>query len=255
MLESSEIKRSNRLHFETKGTEIYFSLPPLLLAYKFVRKYRVNKWYEHVPLEVLLMTRLLNCDKVVQIVNAFETRSEWCIMMERLYNSQDLFELIEKKDGLEEDLAKHFTKQIMEAILTCYENCVCHRDIKEENVLVNLDTMDIMLIDFGAGEFCCDGNRTFTDFYGTYMPPEYKYFGSYDDESMSVWCLGIMVYQMITNLNLYDYLYEEPFIEYPCEMSSSCRNFIEKCLRSQPQRRPKLLDLFAHPWMKEEHGI
>ena len=42
-------------------------------------------------------------------------------------------------------------KQVLQAITYCHQRQICHRDIKPENiVLVNENSLDVKLIDFGS---------------------------------------------------------------------------------------------------------
>ena len=68
--------------------------------------------------------------------------------MERPHICEDLSRLLVKRT-LSEDEARIYFSQIVEANISCEENGVVHRDLKPSNILVDLETDDVKLIDFG----------------------------------------------------------------------------------------------------------
>ena len=83
-------------------------------------------------------------------------------------------------------------------MIACARSGIVHRDIKDENLLVNLDTFKLTLIDFGASGIINPGH--YTEFDGTtvYSPPEWVSHNRYKWEGLTVWSLGCLLYCMVT---------------------------------------------------------
>lgn len=76
----------------------------------------------------------------------------------------NLFEFLKSCGGIfKEEIARHVMRQVVEAANSCCSRGVFHRDIKEENILVNTDTLDVTLIDFGCRDLLYEtAYHTFT---------------------------------------------------------------------------------------------
>lgn len=72
-------------------------------------------------------------------------------MLERPKSVVDLFDYISEKLVIDEEEARRFLKQTVEILIACHESGVTHRDIKDENLLVDLENGKLKLIDFGSG--------------------------------------------------------------------------------------------------------
>lgn len=81
----------------------------------------------------------------------FERSNAYILVMERPQPVIDLFDYLNQSGALPEATARNIFRQIARAILHCHANGVVHRDIKDENVLLNLHTSEAKLIDFGCG--------------------------------------------------------------------------------------------------------
>jgi len=204
-----------------------------------------------VPLEVALMIAVKNIEGTVKILDFFERVDSYVIVMERPESCKDMFDYISEKGSLDEKLAADFFRQVVETVLACHSTGVIHRDIKDENILVNLKTGKLKLIDFGSGAFLKSDH--YTEFEGTrvYSPPEWVRCSRYLGPEATVWSLGILLYDMVCG--------DIPFetdeeicnaeITFRNSVSPDCQNLIRSCLRIRPKDRIQLTDIISHVWL------
>ncbi|KAL0189153.1 hypothetical protein M9458_016252, partial [Cirrhinus mrigala] len=114
---------------------------------------------KRLPLEIGLTLMANQGPSVAQIIKLLDWQDDpyhYVMVLERPMPSMSLFSFVKLQQRLQEWMARHFLWQVIQAAKICCERGVFHRDIKMENLLVNPDTLDIKLIDFGCGTLMKD---------------------------------------------------------------------------------------------------
>jgi len=228
------------------------------VAIKHVARNKVTEWTilanRRVPLELKLLHSVQSVPGVIKLIDFYERPDSYIYILERPSNSKDLFDFITEKGALEEKTATKFFKQIVQTVVECHAKGVIHRDIKDENLIVDLRTGQLKLIDFGSGGFWKED--AYTDFDGTrvYAPPEWIRYSRYHANPATVWSLGILLFDMVQG----DIPFEKDEeicnaeLNFRKEISHECKDLIQACLRIRPKTRIQLEDILSHPWMTSD---
>ena len=90
---------------------------------------------------------MLNPQSIVELKEAFRKKGIVCLVFE--YVQYNLLEVLEKsQSGLEPELIRHFTYQMLKGLAFMHSLNMIHRDIKPENLLVS-DKNVLKICDFG----------------------------------------------------------------------------------------------------------
>jgi len=207
----------------------------------------------NLPLEVLLLQQVADVPGVIRLLDYFETKDSFYLVME-IFNGCDLFDFISEQGPLKEKVARELFGQVVDTLITCQERGVLHGDIKDENILMDLNTGKVKLIDFGSGSWVQPG--LFTEYQGTrvYAPPEWISQRRFSAEGLTVWSLGILLYDMICGDIPYEtdeQILSRSLVWYDqLGLSQEVKNLVVSCLKHDMSSRITLQEIKDHPWMK-----
>lgn len=153
-------------------------LPQLTSLSFFNQSWHCKPMFNEVALNLLLQTPE-KCPNIVQLLDWFEEDHQHVLILEYPRPCVTLLDYIRQSGGhLSEALARHLMRQAVIACKHCIDHGVFHGDLKIDNVLVNTDTLELKLIDFGCGELVAtcgpkgneySGELSFLWFYGWFL--------------------------------------------------------------------------------------
>ncbi|KAI8616483.1 kinase-like domain-containing protein [Chytriomyces sp. MP71] len=167
--------------------------------------------------------------------------------------SVDLFECIERNIRLENDTAKHVFRQIASAVAFLHANNIVHRDLKDENIVIDA-SFTAKLIDFGSAMILDENSGPIRRFHGTlhFAPPEVLLGAEYMPKAADVWACGVLLYTILcgetpfaTFLQVVRKHYRPP----RCNCDEEAVKLMDWMMAKDPKARPTAQQVLDHTWL------
>ncbi|XP_075218147.1 mitogen-activated protein kinase kinase 1 isoform X3 [Lycorma delicatula] len=220
-----------------------------------------------------------NFAHIVGFYGAFYSDGEISICME--YMDGGSLDLILKKAGrIPESILGTITSAVLKGLNYLRDkHAIMHRDVKPSNILVNSGG-EIKICDFGVSGQLIDSMAN--SFVGTrsYMSPE-RLQGTHYSVQSDIWSLGLSLVEMAIGMypipppdaktlaaifgpngngngprpmaifELLDYIVNEPPPKLPSGIfSDEFKEFVDRCLKKNPNERADLKTLMNHEWIR-----
>ncbi|RUS18057.1 serine/threonine-protein kinase ppk6, partial [Endogone sp. FLAS-F59071] len=209
-----------------------------------------------IPLEihVLHTLRRVPHQNIVNMTDYFEDDEHYYVEMDLHGAGMDLFDYIELNNNINEREIKTIFRQVVEAVRHLHVNKIVHRDIKDENVILD-ENGTVQLIDFGSAAYLREG-RKYDTFCGTldYAAPEVLQGKKYDGPPQDIWALGILLYTLIYKENPF-YSIDEILareLRIPFVLCEDSIDLIKKMLNRDIEKRPTIDEVLNHPWFYDD---
>ncbi|KEP67116.1 UNVERIFIED_CONTAM: serine/threonine protein kinase AktR, putative [Hammondia hammondi] len=237
-----------------------------LYALKVVAKNKVAHEANKIRRALSERDVLKQCDSpfVVRLFWAFQSETHLFLVNE-LCPGGDLFRLLRECQFFPEDVCRFVFAEVLLGLRHLHELNILYRDLKAENVLVDLDG-HCRLADFGLSKTLSKGHQRSYSFCGSpeYLSPE-MLLGTGHDKTLDYYGIGCLLYEMLTGVpphyssnrnRMYSRIIEGN-LSFPSSLkvSAEAKDLVERLLHVDPGRRlgagPGGVDsIRAHPWLQ-----
>ncbi|XP_026767539.3 myosin light chain kinase, smooth muscle isoform X3 [Pangasianodon hypophthalmus] len=232
-------------------------------AGKFIKAYSAKE-KENVRQEIKIMNDLHH-PKLVQCVDAFESKSDMVMVLE-MVSGGELFERIIDEDfELTEREVIKYMLQIVDGVNFIHKKGIVHLDLKPENIMcVNKTGSKIKLIDFGLARRL-ENAGSLKVLFGTpeFVAPEVINYEAIS-YTTDMWSIGVICYILVSGLSPFmgdnenetlsnvtsaTWDFEDEAFD---EISDEAKDFISNLLKKDMKARLTCEQCFQHPWLKQD---
>lgn len=195
---------------------------------------------ERLLVETELLKRLRH-PRLPTIVDVIDKEGSLLIVMDYI-EGKSLQEVVDQKGAQPQEKVLVWGRELCEVLSYLHEQepPIIYRDMKPSNIMLQPDG-GLKLIDFGTAREIRDSSaRDDTICLGTpgYAAPEQWGGSGQTDARTDIYCLGAVLYQLVTGKDPG----KEPYGVYPIrhfkpELSAGLEEIIEKCTRKDPKER------------------
>ena len=239
--------------------------------------YKENICLYYIENEKEILKYLKNLEKIknsyiANYIDEVEEKNQKYLIIEYATKGS-LFNYLDISEGFSELYGKLLFKKILIAVKSCHDAKVCHRDLKSDNIILNGENFNPLICDFGYSYYFKDKEGLLTKYrVGTkeFNPPEILMNKPYNGYKVDIFCLGIILFDLITNIypfessiktdKNYSYIINKQYkefwdniekeINYP--LSNEFKNLFLKMVSYKPKKRPKNIDeILNDDWFKE----
>ncbi|VVC38352.1 Protein kinase, ATP binding site,Protein kinase-like domain,Serine/threonine-protein kinase, active [Cinara cedri] len=238
------------------------------VAIKIVAKknYPTNLLYKYLPREINVIKELRH-EHLIEHYEAIETSRSVYIVMEYAAIGS-LYDYIVKNKQQNESIARKWFKELVSAVEYCHANGIVHRDLKCENVLLDIK-FSIKLADFGLARNNMIGKngtiKTSKTFCGTavYASPEVLKNIPHRPNTSDIWSIGVVLYCIVFGTLPFDDSGLQGLIEqvekkltFPqhITISDGCKQMITKLI-APLEDRLSISEIKNQPWYRDSNTV
>lgn len=214
---------------------------------------------ERIYREVIISV-LLDHPHIVKLLDFLYSDEHFFLVFEYAKGRQ-LYDIILKETRLSEDVARKYFRQIISAIDYIHKNCIVHRDLKIENIIIDQND-NVKLLDFGLANFFDNKSFLKTCCGSLYFAaPELLHGEMYTGPEVDIWSLGIILYSMLCGRVPFDdesvkdlqLKIRSGIFDFAAPISNDSRILISGMITVDPMRRLTMREIIKSVWLNKNH--
>ncbi|XP_052809051.1 uncharacterized protein LOC128237508 isoform X1 [Mya arenaria] len=211
--------------------------------------------------EAMLLQRLEH-QNIVRLYEIMETENSYYLVLEYAEGGE-FIKYLSHRGRLDEAESRKFLRQMAAAVDHMHSSNITHRDLKLENLLLDIDK-NIKVIDFGVSNvFYGDSSLSTQCGSPVYAAPEMFCNRKYGP-AVDIWSMGVCLYAMVTgklpfvpeptnNITmLHSLILQGAHI--PDTLSDGSANLLARMLALEVYYRITIDEVLSHPWVQGEEG-
>lgn len=232
------------------------------VAIKIIDKAKVkkHKLFEQIRREICTM-KLIQHPNVVRLYEVMGSRTKIYIVLEFVMGGE-LHDIVATSGRLKEDEACRYFQQLINAVDYCHSRGVYHRDLKLENLLLDI-AGNLKISDFGLSAISdqVKNDGLLHTICGTpnYVAPEVIDDKGYDGALADLWSCGVILFVLLAGYlpfeddniaSLYKKISGAQFA-CPSWFSAGAKKLITRILDPSPSTRITVPQVLKDPWFKK----
>jgi len=210
--------------------------------------------------EITILQRMPGHPAIMPIISYHATPTS-LVSVTDVYAGGTLLDIICDEGCPSIDRAKHYFRQLVEALEHCHRHEVVHRDLKLEHLALSCDREKLVLLDFGVSIQCKAGSKI-SEHVGSaeYVAPEVLK-GLYQSPA-DMWSAGVVLYALLSGLLPFQRATHEAtldavrsgFVPMPPQVFDTvepvAKDLLHKLLNPDPDSRYTAQAALSHEWLQ-----